>query len=268
MPSPTEITVFQLARLIGLPNSPLLIDVRPDDALVRNPHLIAGSIPRPDAKPDSLITTIGKRPAVIICENGGALSQGIAAWLRHSGVAAETLEGGYAAWRKSGQPLVTTKNLPPRDVQGRTVWVTRARPKVDRIACPWLIRRFVDPAAEFAYVAAGDVMRHAGAHDATPFDVPDVAYGHDGDRCSFDAFIRRHDLADPALARLAQIVRAADTGTPDAAPEAAGLLAVSMGLSALFADDHAMLRAGMLVYDALYATCRGSVARRQALASR
>jgi hypothetical protein len=147
-------------------------------------------------------------------------------------------------------------------------WVTRARPKIDRIACPWLIRRFIDPAAEFAYVPAADVRRHAAAHDATPFDIPDVAYGHAGDRCSFDAFIGRHALDDAALAQLARIVRAADTGAPDAASEAAGLLAMSMGLSALFADDHAMLRAGMLVYDSLYASCRSNVARAQAEAAR
>jgi rhodanese-related sulfurtransferase len=256
MPSPTEITVFQLARLIGLPNSPLLIDVRPDDALVRNPHLIAGSIPRPDAKPDSLITTIGKRPAVIICENGGALSQGIAAWLRHSGVAAETLEGGYAAWRKSSQPLVTTKNLPPRDVQGRTVWVTRARPKVDRIACPWLIRRFVDPEAVFLFVAPNEVLDTAKRFSATPFDIPDVFWSHRGEKCSFDTMLEEFGLAIPALDRVATIVRGADTARPDLAPEAAGLLAASLGFSRMYRDDLEQLTAAMALYDAVYRWAR------------
>ena len=109
MPSPTEITVPQLARLIGLPGSPLLIDVRPDDALKRDPHLIPGSIPRPEAKPEDLSSAFGPKPAVVICENGGASSQGIAAWLRHASVPAETLEGGFAAWQKAGHPLLSTK---------------------------------------------------------------------------------------------------------------------------------------------------------------
>lgn len=261
MNAENAISAVELQR--RLPDFPpvTLIDARRADAFARDPVVVPGALRRlPEAVAEWAAEIEPWRPAVVYCVYGHEVGQNAAAALRDRGIAARHLDGGIAGWRELGLPV--TPYAPP------SRWVTRARPKIDRIACPWLVRRFVDPAAEFAYVAAGDVMRHAGAHDATPFDVPDVAYGHDGDRCSFDAFIRRHDLADPALARLAQIVRAADTGTPDAAPEAAGLLAVSMGLSALFADDHAMLRAGMLVYDALYATCRGSVARRQALASR
>ena len=134
-------------------------------------------------------------------------------------------------------------------------WITRERPKIDRIACPWLIARFVDPEPEFLYVPGGDVMRVAGETGATPYDVPGVELGHHGDRCSFDAIIARYGLADPALDRLALIVRGADCNAPHLAAESAGLLAISKGLSLNFADDHEMLGHGMVLYDALYAWC-------------
>lgn len=134
-------------------------------------------------------------------------------------------------------------------------WVTRERPKIDRIACPWLVARFIDEAPEFLYVPAGEVMKVAADTGATPYDVPDVELGHHGDRCSFDAFIDKYQINDPALNKLALIVRAADCGQPQLAKEAAGLLALSKGLSLNFADDHEMLKAGMVMYDALYAWC-------------
>jgi len=135
-------------------------------------------------------------------------------------------------------------------------WVTRERPKIDRIACPWLIARFVDKTPEFLYVPANRVMAVAAETGAIPYDVPDVELGHAGELCSFDAFIKKYHLTDPALQKLAVIVRAADTDRPDLAPEAAGLLAISRGLSRNFPDDHSMLRQGMVLYDALYAWCR------------
>lgn len=134
-------------------------------------------------------------------------------------------------------------------------WITRERPKIDRIACPWLIRRFIDPDAEFLYVPATRVVSEARRLGATPYDVPDVELTHEGPRCSFDAFIRKYELRDPALDRLADIVRAADTDRLDDSPQAPGLLAISLGLSANIADDHAMLAVGMQVYDALYTWC-------------
>lgn len=135
-------------------------------------------------------------------------------------------------------------------------WITRARPKIDRIACPWLIARFIDPQAEFLYVAAADVLRIAAETDATPYDIPGVEMGHDGELCSFDAFLKKYQLTDPALAQLARIVRGADTARLDLAPEAAGLLAISLGLSRNYTDDHAMLAQGRVIYDALYAWCQ------------
>ena len=132
-------------------------------------------------------------------------------------------------------------------------WITRARPKVDRIACPWLIRRFIDPDAEFLFVPPGEVIQRARETGAIPFDVEGVELSHVGPLCSFDALLAKYELRDPALHDLAVIVRGADTARPDLAPQAAGLLAISLGLSQLFADDHEQLEHGMVVYDALYA---------------
>ncbi len=135
-------------------------------------------------------------------------------------------------------------------------WVTRARPKIDRIACPWLITQFIDEAPEFLFVPAAEVLSVAQTQSAIPYDIPGVELGHEGDLCSFDAFLKKYQLSDPALQQLAIIVRGADTARLDLAPQAAGLLAISLGLSHNFADDHAMLRQGMIVYDALYAWCQ------------
>ena len=135
-------------------------------------------------------------------------------------------------------------------------WITRERPKIDRIACPWLILRFIDPQAEFLYVPANQVLAQAAATGATPYDIPGVEMSHVGELCSFDAFIAKYRLDDPALANLATIVRGADTSRLDLAPQSAGLYAISLGLSRLMADDHAMLRHGLVMYDALYAWCR------------
>lgn len=136
-------------------------------------------------------------------------------------------------------------------------WVTRERPKIDRIACPWLIARFIDREPEFLYVPPADVLAAARDRGAIPYDVPDVELSHVGELCSFDAFLRKYRLQDdPALGELAMIVRGADTARPDLAAQAAGLLAISLGLSHLYPDDHEMLKYGMVVYDALYAWCR------------
>ena len=135
-------------------------------------------------------------------------------------------------------------------------WVTRERPKIDRIACPWLIQRFIDREAEFLYVPAADVLRVAGETGATPYDIPGVEMGHVEELCSFDAFMAKYRLDEPALQKLAAIVRGADTSRLDLTPQSAGLHAISLGLSRNFTDDHEMLRHGMVMYDALYAWCR------------
>jgi len=135
-------------------------------------------------------------------------------------------------------------------------WVTRERPKIDRIACPWLITRFIDNEPEFLFVPPADVLSTASDRSAIPYDIPDVELSHVGELCSFDAFLRAYQLEDPGLAELAVIVRGADTARPELAPQAAGLLAISLGLSHLYHDDHEMLKHGMVIYDALYAWCR------------
>jgi len=146
--------------------------------------------------------------------------------------------------------------LPPRNSEGRTVWVTRQRPKVDRVACPWLIRRFVDPRAQILFVAPTEVMDVADRYSATPFDVEDVFWSHRGETCTFDTMLAEFALESPPLHRLASIVRGADTNRHDLAPEAAGLLAASLGLSRMYRDDLAQINAGMAIYDAFYRWAR------------
>lgn len=140
-------------------------------------------------------------------------------------------------------------------------WVTRTRPKVDRIACPWLIKRFVDPEAEFIYVPASDVWTHAERTGAIPYDVPNVELGHHGDECSFDAILNKYELTDPALRRLALIVRGADTPAKDLTPQSQRLEAIAEGFRLLYDDDHAQLAAESVVYDALYRYCQGQEER-------
>src|SRR5262245_18659403 len=143
MPSPNTISVDKLARLIGTPKCPTLIDVRTDDDFQRSPSLVPASMRHPYANVAEWAPAFRGGSAIVICQKGQKLSQGAAALLRHEGVAADILEGGYEGWTQRCLPVVATEQLPPRDPQGRTVWVTRSRPKIDRIACPWLIRRFV-----------------------------------------------------------------------------------------------------------------------------
>ena len=195
-------------------------------------------------------------PAVVICAEGHRRSQGVAALLRASGVSAEYLEGGLAAWMAAGLPLLDPGKITARNAEGRSVWVTRSRPKIDRIPCPWLIRHFVDPRAVFLYIAPAEVLGTAELFGAIPYDVEDVFWSHRGERCSFDTMLEEFGLATPALDRLATIARGADTRRPDLAPEAAGLLAASLGLSRMYSDDLEQLEAGMALYDAIYRWAR------------
>jgi rhodanese-related sulfurtransferase len=256
MPSPNQITVAQLSRLIGIASAPAIVDVRTDDDCAADPHLIPGSVRRPFGDVSAWASHYVGRSVVVACDKGHKLSQGVAAWLRHKGIPAEALEGGFAGWRAAGQPVVRTDKLPKPDGEGRTVWVTRERPKIDRIACPWLIRRFVDPDAVFLFVTPSEVSAVAERFSATPFDIEGVFWSHRGDRCTFDIMLEEFALDIPALCHLATIVRGADTARPDLAPEAAGLLAVSLGYSRMFRDDLEQLHAAMQIYDGLYRWCR------------
>ena len=228
---------------------PQVLDVRRIAAFERDPVLIPGAVRCAPDDVEAIATTLEPwRPVVAVCVHGHEVSQDAAKRLAAHGFDARFLDGGLERWRADGGATVPWRPA--------THWVTRERPKIDRIACPWLVRRFVDASAVFHYVPSAEVRAFAAAHGATPYDVPDVEYTHRGARCSFDAFIARHGLRDPALDRLATIVRGADTGALELAAQSAGLVAVSLGLSRMIADDHAMLRHGMLVYDALYAWCR------------
>ena len=255
MPALNSIAADKLLRLIGTPNTPLLIDVREEPS----GQLVPGAVQQPTALVEQWGRTFNGRSVVVIDEDGESAGQGVAAWLRSDGINAETLEGGHAGWRAAGLPLVSLDRLPRRDADGRTVWVTRARPKVDRIACPWLIRRFVDPNARFLFVPPAEALAVAERFGAAPFDIADesVFWSHRADRCTFDLMVAEFGLGGmPAIEHLAMIVRGADTARPDIVPEAAGLLAISLGLSRMHADDLDQLEAGMPIYDALYRWCR------------
>uniref|UniRef100_A4WQI5 Rhodanese domain protein n=1 Tax=Cereibacter sphaeroides (strain ATCC 17025 / ATH 2.4.3) TaxID=349102 RepID=A4WQI5_CERS5 len=261
MPAPDSISSDKLLRLIGTPRCPLLLDVRTNADFAEDPRLVPGAVRLSEAQvaPDRLPgAAAGFRgeAAVAVCRHGHHLSQGLAAFLRHEGVAAEYLEGGFDAWRAAGHPMITSTRLPAADAAGRSLWVTRSRPKIDRIACPWLIRRFIDPRAVFLFVAPSEVEAVADRFDATPFDIEGVFWSHRGDLCTFDVLLEEFRLRLPPLDRLAVIVRGADTARLDLAPEAAGLLAASLGLSRMYSDDLAQLEAGMGLYDAFYRWAR------------
>ena len=246
------ITASEVSSAIRAGKSPLIIDVRRRPAFRAATDMVAGALWR---DPERVADWAGELPrashVVAYCVHGHEVSQGIAAALGQHGIAAQYLEGGVEeGWRRAGGAL------DGKPAGANTRWVTRERPKIDRIACPWLIARFVDPEAEFLYVAPKEVLTAAKERDAVPYDVPDVHFSHEGERCSFDAFLMHYRFADPALERLALIVRGADTGRLDLAPQAAGLAAISLGLSRNFADDLEMLKHGMVMYDALYAWCK------------
>lgn len=256
MPSLNSITVSQLARLIGTPDAPVIIDARIDEDFNDDPCMIPGSFRHPFSSIEEISAQLQGRKVVIACWKGLKLSEGVAATLRADGISAEILEGGCIAWREAGLSMVPADKIPRRNSVGQTVWVTRHRPKIDRIACPWLIRRFVDPNARFLFVSPAQVDAVAEKFEATPFDVEGVFWSHRGDRCSFDTMLEEFALETDPLCRLATIVRGADTNRHDLAPEAAGLLAASLGLSRMYKDDLQQLEAGMGLYDAFYRWAR------------
>lgn len=252
MSSTNAISPEKLARLVGTPGCPVIVDVASGS--------IPGAVRRTAEEVAQWGPSLNRRSAIVVCTHGRETSAGAAAWLRHSGVDAEILEGGVAAWTAAGLPTLAEDRLPERDAEGRTIWVTRARPKVDRIACPWLIRRFVDPEAVFLFVPPADVAGVAERFGAAPFDVEGAHWSHRGELCTFDVMVDELGLGGfEGLGRLAPIVRGADTARPELAPQAAGLLAASLGLSRMYADDLEQLEAGMLLYDAFYRWCRDAV---------
>ncbi len=257
---------------MGRANAPLLLDVRREAKFAESPYRLAGALRCQPEQVSAYARSQTPREVVVYCVYGHNVSADAAIALRAAGwdacVLAGGIEGGedgvdtpddIATWRAA--PLLRVRQRPDWGVtgEGPSHWVTRERPKIDRIACPWLIRRFIDSRAEFFYVPTADVFKEADRLGAVAYDIPDAPITHEWERCSFDALLRAFELQDPALDVLATIVRGADTARPELAPQSAGLLAVSLGLSRLHADDdHAMLEAAMPVYDALYEWCRSA----------
>lgn len=251
---PFFITPDQLVALLGTPRWPQVIDVRAADIRATQPDLPASrwvDSPDPSAWIDGLDP---RRPVVVACKAALNRSQRSAARLRARGIPAMVLEGGSHAWSAAGHPVLSRAAADAYGGPGR-VWVTRRRPKIDRVACPWLIRRFLDPEAVFLFVEPAQVLDVAADTGGIAFDTPGAPIEHDGDRCSFDTLLEASGLAGfTPLAALATIVRAADTGKLALSPQAAGYLAASLGLSALAGDDdEEMVRHGLVVLDGLYA---------------
>ena len=252
-----SITPQDYWNAIATRDAPQLIDVRPREAYEQSAHLLPGAIWYDAGEVTEWKTDLDPgHPIVAACKAGHEKSQMVVAQLRAEGLDARVLEGGYEGWSKSGLPLVAKTEL--MRVAPNRIWVTRRRPKIDRIACPWLIRRFLDPKARILFVDPDQVMNVARESRGVAFDIKDVELSHVGERCSFDTMLQLFGLeGEPSLARLALIVRGADTARPDIATEAAGLHAISLGLSALAGDDdHGLLEQGFMVYDALFAWLR------------
>jgi rhodanese-related sulfurtransferase len=265
-----SISRSELAIRLGRPGAPLLLDVRRRERFSASTHMLAGA--RYCAPEDVAAFAASQPPGEVVayCVYGHNVSEDAVRTLRAAGWNARRLAGGYEggepgvdaasdveAWR--AHPLPRLRKRPDLGVTGEAPsrWITRSRPKIDRVACPWLIRRFIDPRAQFHYAPTEQVFAQASALQAVPYDIPDAPITHVGADCSFDALIAAFELEDAALHALATIVRGADTDRPELAPQSAGLLAISLGLSQLHAnDDHAMLAAALPVYDALYAWCR------------
>ena len=268
-----RISPVELAARMGRADAPLVLDVRREPKFLESPRMLAGAVRCRPEDVAALAAAGPPRAVVLGCVYGHNVSEEAVTTLRAAGWDAHALAGGIeggqdgvdtpeavAQWRS--RPALAIAKRPDLGVTGEqpSRWITRERPKIDRIACPWLVRRFIDPRAEFLYVPTALVLADAQRLGAVAYDIPGAPISHEGELCSFDTLLRAFDLRDAALERLATIVRGADTDRLDLAPQSAGLLAFSLGLSALHADaDLAMLEAAMPMYDALYAWCRSQV---------
>jgi rhodanese-related sulfurtransferase len=245
------ISATELARTLGSHRHPMVVDVRRLPAFSASPHLICGSIYR---APEQVAVWRRElpvnKPIVVTCVHGHEVSQTASAELRAAGFDARYLAGGIDGWIEAGHPHLRKTAI--YDGTRATSWITRARPKIDRIACPWLIRRFIDPLASFHYVPSDQVLAEASTRNAIPFDIPGVTFSHRGETCTFDSMIEEFGLSDHALHRLARIVRGADTSRLDLTAQSSGLYAISLGLGDLIDDDHALLETGLSLYDGLY----------------
>lgn len=252
---PSALSASTLYTQIGLPGAPVLVDVRREEDFSAHPRLLPGARRGDPERIAQWAQALPRaRPVSVYCTHGRRVSQAAAETLAALGFNVSYVDGGIEAWIKEGRATLSAR--PEFKVPGGSRWVTRERPKIDRLACPWLVRRFIDPDALFFYTPAQRVRAEAETLDAQPYDIADVVFSHRGPRCSFDAFLDEFDLHDPVLDAVADIVRAADTATLELAPQAPGLLAISLGLSANISDDGLLLEQAMPIYDALYAWCK------------
>jgi len=256
MASPAQISISQLNRRIGLPDSPIIIDICTDEDFSLDPRLIPSSFRFPFSNIENLVPFLIDKQVVVVCHKGKKLGQGTAALLRHHGISAEYLKGGITSWCDADLSLIPVSSLPSFDSSRGSLWVTKQRPKIDRIACPWLIRRFVDRNAKFLFVESSEVLDVADKFEATPFDVSGAYWNHKDDKCTFDLMLKDFNLETEALLKLAEIIRGADTNNLNLTPQSSGLLAASLGLSRMYRDDNDQLEAGLLLYDAFYRWCR------------
>jgi rhodanese-related sulfurtransferase len=249
------ITVDELKERIGAAEAPIVYDVRRREAFDAAPRILPAAHWRRHTSAGDWAETLPSAAQIVCyCTHGHNVSQLAVAELRAKGLDARTLSGGIEAWEKASGPTILKAALPGRDEDRPSRWVTRIRPKIDRLACPWLIRRFIDREAEFLFVEPAYVADVASELGAIAYDIDGVELSHVGPTCTFDTLIDRFGLTDPALEYLRLVVRGADTACLDLAPEAAGLLAVSLGISAASGgDDRAAVERGMGIYDALYA---------------
>jgi rhodanese-related sulfurtransferase len=251
-----SISPEELAAVLGGCAAPLVLDVRREERFVESDRMLPGARRCPPEQVGRFAASRSPREAIVYCVHGLEIGEQAAAELRAAGWNARYLRGGFESWIEQGLPsarkrldLGVTGEQPSR-------WITRERPKIDRIACPWLVRRFIDRSAQFFYVPVQRVFEDAKRLGAVAYDIAGAPITHDGEFCSFDALLRAFDLQEPALLALARIVRGADTDQLQLTPQSAGLLAISRGLSRLCANDHSMLDAALPVYDALYDWCR------------
>ncbi|MGF1477208.1 MAG: chromate resistance protein ChrB domain-containing protein [Geminicoccaceae bacterium] len=249
------ITPEQLWSCLAGLNPPRIVDVRRHEIFASDNHLVPGAVWRDHRQTESWQTEFDAGAELVIyCVHSHNVSQLAAAQLRSNGLRARILKDGIEAWREAGLPLLKKSTLPLTFERGPSVWVTRRRPKIDRLACPWLIKRFIDPRAKILFVDPDHVLAVAEETGGISFDIEGAEISHEGDLCSFDVLLRRCGLKDATLDDLALIIRGADTARFDLADEAAGLLATAIGISALAGeDDHLALARGMDLYDNLYA---------------
>ena len=257
-----SISPEDLINAIGGRSAPVIVDVRRRPVYDADERVLPAAVWRDLHAVDAWRAELPAGvPVVVYCAHGHQVGQVTASRLHLAGVNARYLAGGIEAWRAAGGPLVgRRRDWCDAAAAAPSCWVTRECPKIDRIACPWFVRRFVDRRAEIHYVGAEWVRNAAVDLGAVPFDVAEVELTHIGDTCSFDTLLAAYGVDDPALHRVATIVRGADTARPDLAPEAAGLLALSLGISVSTTDDQEALRLGMTLYDALYAWARFAAA--------